>query len=315
MIIFLFLLMTVMILLPFIPAVWELRKKKDPENLRIDMDFSKDPRYFGLSFRQILRKAFQSVGSEAGFYTVVMSKPERIELITDGRRIIKEDVSHLLYCKGGLVLEPGTRCSKEIYVQGNAEIKPGCRVLSLAADGRIAAGPDIVIVRWLDAKKGIRIMEHCDLGVSVSSAGRLELGRNCSFKRLSGNPVVTAPGAACPAGPVLKNRVAAIRIPDNIRLRHGINLTGNIKVDGGFTIDTREPVNINGSIFAEGPIRIFATGVVRGNLFSQESIHLKGITIGQTGGIKSVIGKKEVLLDEDTKVYGYIMTEGRGTTA
>jgi hypothetical protein len=70
-----------------------------------------------------------------------------------------------------------------------------------------------------------------------------------------------------------------------------------------------------GNLFAEGDIEIGQQTRVLGTLFSQGVITLRqGAIIGTRDRIKSVIGKKGILLESGVRVYGYITTEGRGMT-
>ena len=63
--------------LPFLPGIIELRKPQDDRALSINMDYSKDPRYFGNSFRGILTRALGTKSLSEGMKQVSLSKEEK----------------------------------------------------------------------------------------------------------------------------------------------------------------------------------------------------------------------------------------------
>jgi len=80
-------------------------------------------------------------------------------------------------------------------------------------------------------------------------------------------------------------------------------------------LNIMENVTICGNVFADGDIRVGRGTIVLGNIFSQGSISLaSGVKISRPNIIKSIIGKKEVTLEKDVIIYGYVSTEGVGMT-
>ena len=87
---------------------------------------------------------------------------------------------------------------------------------------------------------------------------------------------------------------------------------GHIKTHRDLIIGAH--VIITGNIFAEGNIEIGPHSRVLGTVFSQQHINVKdNAQIGSKHRIKSVIGKKSVTLEQGVRVYGLVITEGKGS--
>ena len=61
-----FVLFIMLFFLPFLPGIAELVRKEDADPLYIAMDYIKDPRYFGKSFKELLHQATDGFTSAPG---------------------------------------------------------------------------------------------------------------------------------------------------------------------------------------------------------------------------------------------------------
>lgn len=336
MIIFFVLLFALMVLLPFFPAVYEIYKREDADKLFVNMDYSKDPRYFGKSFRRIILNALKSNVNYSGavrfsefdlfltgknYYLTngsferKMSKAEIIEVQDEKNNVIENPVNCVLFHKRNLIIKDSVKCNKEIYAMGSVDIGKGCRILSLASDGNIVVRQESKLIRWLDAEGNISILENCDLGISVAAGKRINIEKGCSFKRLYGSTISTDKTIGNAVRQKLKAGEQKFSyVAGNLEIKKGVKIKGNMKINGNFIVNTKERVEIYGSVFAEGYVDIAGNAFVDGSIFSQKSICLKGVEVGKVDSIRSIIGKKEILLYEDVIVHGYILTEGIGLT-
>ena len=304
-----------LLVLAFVPAVRELKEKEDAKELYINMDYSKDPHYFGDSFRRILTNAVEKAGVDQTISEMKLSRNEDVLITGTYSYIVVNSEQHVLLCRGNLEIEgPNTR-NKEAYVMGNATMSDGSAITAMAVDGNLKLGKDVHVVRWLDSRGGITMGDNCDLGVSVSGTGRVTLGKDCKFLRIFGKPVATREFVSQMnfIRPVKKQEKYR-HILGNYKITRGVILDQDLKIEGDFVILTRERVEIYGSVFVEGSVRIDGNVLITGNIFSQQTIHLRGVEVGSSDGIKSVISKKEIVLFPDVVVHGYVMTEGRGIT-
>lgn len=81
-VIFCCLLFLIMIVYPFWPGYKEMKRGQDNDNLYIKKDYVKDPRYFGLSFRNLLEPFFGQIRELSAGQTleIDLSKKELIIL-------------------------------------------------------------------------------------------------------------------------------------------------------------------------------------------------------------------------------------------
>lgn len=320
-----FLFFFILLSIPFIPAILELLRPNDASPLFINMDYSKDPRYFGKSFRGLLKNA---LGNDiiTGMHEVKLSKNEHAE-ISQSKKINRgESYEHVLYILGDLITEDKTRFGKEIYVKGDATIGYENVLRAIACDGRLSISSGTTIIRWADAEGGVEIHDRCNLGINISSAHELRIGKDCRFKRLYGIPIMTYSNKGdiqegtddthhdnknfLIISPFTKIERDII-VKKNLIIRKGCVFTGSIKTYGNLIIEGNTMVS--GNIFSEADIEIGEGTTVAGDIFSQGRVTIRhNVRIGDTGKIKSVIGKKGIIIGQDVIIFGYTMTEGTG---
>ncbi|MEM2915599.1 MAG: hypothetical protein QXH91_09430 [Candidatus Bathyarchaeia archaeon] len=332
-----------MLLVPFIPSILELKSKED-EPLPIAMDYTKDPRYFGKSFRRVLSIIPELDDYAEGIKTVKMSKEEIIEVKRAQTIFSGESINHIFYVIGDVFSDKNLYFKKELYVKGNAYIGEHNIIRAIACDGNINLGSKSRVIRWMDSTGSIEVGCGSNLGISCSCEQTLKINKDCTFNRLYGKPIVTynylesgqklqeeeiayqkavqssvirtiediasfkvANLTIEPFTTVVKDMV----VKKNLYIKEGAIIRASAKVYGETIVDKNS--QIYGNIFSEGPITVKEGAVIIGNIFSQDVIHIeKGVRIGTSKNLKSVIGKKGVLLSENVCIYGYVLTEGKG---
>lgn len=330
--IFVFIAFFILLLLPFIPGVVELRRPRDAGPLFIDMEYTKDPRYFGKSFRGIMKKLARS-DMDVGISNVSLSRREVIQVAHTQRVNTGKQFNHLLCVVGDLVTAERVYFRKEIYVTGNATIGANNMVRAIASDGKVFLDSKTKVLRWIDAEESIEVRESCDLGINISCGGEVRIASDCKFKRLYGFPVIT-----CATGDEDLRQYNEVErvfnsaqtldegfftvstgskiekdliVKNSLRISKNSLIVGSLKTYGELMIE--ENVKVSGNVFSEGNVRIGQNTIVDGNIFSQGSVFIdKNSQIGNPGKWKSIIGKSGILLRRDVSVYGYILTEGLG---
>lgn len=333
-----FILFILMLLLPFLPGVAELIREEDSHPLYIPMEYMRNPRYFGISFKKIIFRAVGGLQRKAGRYNVVLSRKEKVKVcnsldVEDGGSF---DI--LLFIKGDLSTGSNVIFEKELYVDGCAATGARNVVQALIAEGEASIGSDTVFRRWLDAEGDVTIGANCKLGISVSSGRGLYLGPNCTFRRLYGLPIVTGdrdavsdiekeadskddlPSASestfvrredqsIAPGTVVEGHTVFTR---NVSIGTGTVIRGTVKSYG--RIELEDSVIVRGNVFSDDDIIIGRNVKIGGNVFSQKSVHIAERSIvGSPGKVKSVIGKKSIRMEKNVLVYGFVSTEGNGT--
>ncbi len=337
-----------MLALPFVPAAAELFRPKDDKRLYINKDYVKDPRYFGRSFRRILKRAIGTDVPPNGTRRVKLSKEEEVES-SDNKNIPPEQsLDKVQYIAGELVTGRGVEFKNDLYVRGRASIGENSLLRTMACDSDVLLKKGTRLVRWLDAEGSITVEDGCNLGISASCEGTLALGKGCEFKRLFGKPVVTygyveresksrakrMPQKEPPAPNKVKTvEDVATLVKGNTRLSSSyykgkriwnLIVKGDLIVEDGAVLDCSASVYgrltvgkgavVRGNLFCEGDVEIKEGAAVHGDIFSQGEVRIeRGVRIGEAGRVKSIIGKSAVRLAGDVCIHGYVLTEGRGT--
>jgi cytoskeletal protein CcmA (bactofilin family) len=331
-----------MLFLPFWPGLRESLWPKDEYPLTIKLQYSKDPRHLGESFRRIIRRGMGDNSTNPGVRTIQLSKQEVVEIKQSCRLKSGDAPAHILMIQNQLHTESTVTFKHELYVVGSTTLGSKNKIRSLACDEDVILGEGTRVMRWIDAHGSINVDAECDLGVSCACANRLTLGTGVVFRRLFGSRI-SSPGYVQRCLPermitratmIPADKIKTIEDITNYRrkssllmsetvidqdliVKGDLDLADSVTIHGdihsmGRTIIGRRSV-IWGDVFAEGPIEILPDAVVIGNVFSQASVRLfPGARVGKAGCTKSVIAKKQVVLDRNVAIHGYVLTEGKG---
>jgi predicted acyltransferase (DUF342 family) len=298
------------------------------------MNFSRDYKYFGKSFQKLLEDGLGARRiTEPGEYTLMLSKPEKVQVVETERVRDQKRIDIILYVLGDFASGNGAEFRKEIYVRGTCKIGDRNTLRALYCEGDLLIGKGTAVIRWVDGDKNIEIKEGCRLGLSVASPKRLEVGRHCTFSRMFGLPILTyrtkLPEMATDIHVknisdmtmvITKKEIIfppGTTIPSDIVTHQGIVLRGKSLVKANIKsyrdIIIEEGSRVEGNLFSEKDIVIEAGCTIIGNLFSQGQVKIgNAVQVGQEGQIKSVIAKKGVVIEGNVSIYGYLMTEGEG---
>ncbi|NWG75362.1 MAG: hypothetical protein HXY24_12255 [Rubrivivax sp.] len=322
------------ILIPFLPGLIELFRPRDEKPLVLNMNFSKDYKYFGKSFQKLLEDGLGTKHiTEPGEYTLLLSKPEKVRVVERKQGRDKETIDEILYVLTDFASGNGAEFRKEVYVRGSCKIGERNTLRALYCEGDLVIGEGTIIVRWVDGDKDIEVREGCRLGVSVASPKRLDVARHCTFSRMFGLPILTyraeLPKIATDIHVrnisdmtmvITKKEIIfppGTTIPSDIVTHQGIVFRGksfvkaNIKSYHDIIIE--EGSRVEGNLFSERDVVIEPGCTIMGNIFSQGQVKIgNAVRVGQEGQIKSVIAKKGVFIEGNVSIFGYLMTEGEG---
>lgn len=341
--IILILLFIIFITLPFVPGIIELLSPMDDKPLSIKMEYSKDARYFGKSFKKILRDSLKKAKFKNNMTEVKLSSGlEKIEIIHSGFSPDEKTFEHILLISGNLVTKGPNNFNKEIYIEGNASFGHGNMIRAAVVNKDAKLHGNAKIIRWLDVDGNIEASEGIDLGISASCGKKLQLSTGCKFRRLLGNPITTFKdilpvhysiekneknvSTANAVGLTYFNKIinedmiydkpanvkGNLIVNGNIEINNEFTIKGSIKASGKVTINTVKRVNIIGNIISDDIITMKGDIKIYGNIFSQEEVLLEGVDVGKIDKVKSVIAKKKLTLGKNVVIYGFVLTEGAG---
>jgi len=336
--IFLFLL-----LIPIIPAYLEVYYPKDNKPLYIDLDYTRDPRYYE---KKLLEELTPYMAKPKLLKSNTLKFKDKIPIgsVTNLNSPDFYKEIKILIVNSNAKTGHNNYFYQPLYVKGKAEIGQKTELDVLIANGNINLGSEVMVKSWISSKGDITVGDSSILGLKAVCDGILQMGKGCIFKSLCAKaitsynsdvlkelaiqPVAELPeenhkspvhlsdltwyaskhDISVPPYSVISNSMI---IKTNLIISKGSIIKGSVKVHGSVRIE--ENVRIYGQLISEGDIEIGKNGYVSGNVFSQSRIHiLNGVRVGIPEQQKSVIGKKGIILEKNVIVYGYILTEGKG---
>ena len=317
-----FLLFALVLALPTIPSIFEVRNPKDDGRLHITEQYVRDPRFFGSSFRAKL-KSFVDDARTSGY----------------GRAALQMRTEEDVRWAADLVIPPedrvrgigiGERVSvghhagiRDAYGLQHLDVQFGVVARTLTSDDTMHVGSDVQVLRWLDSEGDVTIDPDSDLGLSASGGARMQLADRVQFERVWGAPVSSRTDTNEPFE--LSDRHAtivnaetsrdgkAVIVYGPTRVVAGTALASHLKVHGDLLVE--DGVHIAGNVIARGDVT-FASGVtVGGHVFSEGDIRLGPRTrVSRPGVSKTVYGTGNVMLADDVEVFGWIVSENGGST-
>jgi hypothetical protein len=340
-----------MLVLPFLPGMFEIRRPRDRYPLLVNLDYAKDPRHLGRRLRELLRAGIEGAAAGTpGRHHIQMSKPDRVE-VTASLALAPDSVCDaVLYVRGDLEAGAGSCLREEAYVLGGATLHAQCDLRALACDGEVRLGAGAKVRRWLDADRDVWAAEGSELGAYCATAGALHLADRVRFQRLFGEPILT-PGAQPRPLPELPTTLPLLPRPERQRNEltasidealswHAGDLTlaaqsqqegdavvrGSLVMEAGAVLRGRVRVHgdchlaaasvLDGDLYADGDVTLGVGVTVTGTIFTQAQVTLgRACQVGRPGAIKSVVGNRGVILGPAVVVHGQVHAEGEGSVS
>lgn len=327
----------IILIFPILSSI-SASKKNQSIPLFIKQSEIKDPRYFAKSFCRL----FDSKWKESNMNDKIMlSQEEKVLKLDKIKSFPNWKCDSIVYVER-LDFEPpeGMCFEKEIYACKNVYLKNIPFVRAIACKKNMYLGEGTRIIRWADAEGVLKIGRNSELGFSISSGTRLEIGKNCVFRRLYAPEIIFSENSIkhVEDKSFFKNKrydifvsSAIVRnlkyVDDEKTENHIFNrsiitkydiailkdciIQGSIRSHGDIELDTDTVVC--GNLFAEGDIYLGKNSKVHGSIFTQGNIFIdEGVIIGEYGRIKSVISRGAIQFSDNCRVYGYISSEKTG---
>lgn len=304
--------------LPAIPSMFELRKPQDDGKLAIADGYVRDPRFFGTSFRRMLAPLLVRADGDEKFSTqIVWRDTEPIRFapnlrVEDGERV-----------RGVLIgddVRIGDRAGiRDAFGRDHVAVADGAIVRTAASDGTLTIGSDVRVLRWIDSEGDCVVGEGTVLGASASSAALLELNAGVRFERAWGRPVLasTPNTVPIPERPDAKRSVEENAVHEDliehrsIVLSAGARVNGSLKVYGDAFLESN--VHVHGHLIAQGHVYLGPGVRIDGNVFAEGDVVFDdGAHVGASG-YKTVYCTGVAILGNAANVDGWIVAEGGGS--
>ena len=322
----------VMLFFAFLPGWIEIKRKKDDKSMHINNNYVKDPEYFAKSFKKLLLKRVKDLRAIEDGQELELSKGEIINCPPQNIEPASGSYKHITLFKQAVSIMPHSQFLKEMVCLKQVQVGQGTLLRAgLCKEGCYLAN-QVQVIRWLDAKK-IVAGENCDLGISATAKEMLLLGKGCHFTRLyapiikvgvDGVETVQATDLSFPkpaynafwddSKDIEEGKLYEVNIVKrhgDLVVKPGAIVTGSIKGYGKITIANQ--ATVLGNVFGRKDIIIEAGARVWGDVFSNGMVEMwPNSSIGQSGKCKSLVTRDGIKLHQNSRIYGYVSTDGEG---
>jgi cytoskeletal protein CcmA (bactofilin family) len=341
-------------MLPMLPAIVELRLKRDAQPLVVVQQYAGDIRHFAYGFRnymaelQLPLQQCVASGTTArgilpkGDEYILLGGPHTASLLPVGKQ---DQTCALVVAAGSDILLPDSLTfSKEVFAAG--EFVGGKRSTYRAVLGEkgIHLQEASKVLRWAHSAGELQAEHDCDLYGRISSEQGIRLQSGCVFQRLNAPRIAFGPaGVADPGSSVAVSEIrgdtgslpepgARTLVEGDREIPSGEVIRGNLVVRGRLHIHAG--ARVLGSVKSNKEMIVEAGVHVQGSLISAATMHIgRGCRIGgpvvaehgmviESGsecgamGTPTTVSAPTVEVEEGVLVYGTLWArqEGRVVT-
>jgi hypothetical protein len=300
----LILFVSLMVMLPLVPALVELRRKSDASPLNVVQQHAGEIRHFANSFRtyiQVLEPTLQQCVASGVTASGILS--DGVEYLALGR----SDDSQMLpiqqpgaICSvtiaagSDLFLPPETTFLRDVYAGGRFSGGDNNSYRAILGEKDVHLGRSSRVTRWVHAVGEFSAEHDCELSGRVSSDSRIRLQGGCNFLRLNAPQIDT--------GPVMPGEDSS-RLNSEDDTNAGLGVAQRFLYDGDFEVHADEVVT--GNIVARGKLHIGSGAHIHGSVKSVGDMVLEaGVSVQG-----SLISGEQMLIGTDCAVNGPIIAE------
>jgi hypothetical protein len=320
--------------LPFLPALAELRARRDAAPLPVRERYGTDRRAGPDALGAAARRLLSTPAAPADDLRLLRHPtPLPPEAVDDPPLVVPGPA---FFADAG-----GTRVAAPLYVGGTHDGGPGDDDAALYAAGPVRLGPGTVVRGWLHGECDVDVGAGSVLHGSASAGGTLRLAAGCRFERLHApcvlfegeagappEPQATPPPPFVPAGARAAGRVLVrgdLTVPDGHVVREALVVTGTLRLGARARVEgdvkARGDVVVGpgaagaGHGVAEGDVWLEAGAEVEGAVAAEGALELgPGARVGRPGRPASAAGRR-VLAAAGARVHGTLWALGEGVAA
>lgn len=293
-----------MLMLPLVPALVELRGKSDALPLSVVQENAGEIRHFANSFRTyikglepIMQRCVESGTTDTGTLFdgeeyVVLGRPDEVLM----RALEEQDAVRPVLIMAGvdLVAPPEATFSKDIYAGGQFEGGEKSNYRAILGEGDVHLREASRVLRWVHAVGEFTADVGCGLYGRISSDLLVRLHADCSFTRMNAPRIEIGCAAShAKAGPV------GASIPPNMGSRSSPRLLH----DGDFEVHPGEV--IKGNLVIRGKLHIHSGARVCGSVKSVKDMVIEdGVSVEG-----SLISARKMSLGPHCAIHGPVIAE------
>jgi cytoskeletal protein CcmA (bactofilin family) len=334
-------------MVPLLPAIVELRLKRDAQPLNVIQQYGGDIRHFAQGFRKIAVKLQpqlqECVASGATATGTLPDGDEYVLLGGAGESYLAastvDSIWRSIVAAGtDLALPDGLTFAKEIYAVGDLTGGERSTFRAILGDKDIHLRRGSKVIRWAHAAQIFRADHDCDLFGRISADQEIQLQSGCVFQRMGAPMIVLGfSDTTASQSPSRSMNAAADATPPpagrtlydgDLEIRAGEVIPGSIVTRGKLYIGAS--AHVLGSVKSNGDLTVGAGASVDGSLLSATTAHIgpncriggpllaeRGISIesgthcGATGN-PTTVAAPTIELEEGVVVFGSLWARNEG---
>jgi predicted acyltransferase (DUF342 family) len=332
----------VLVLLPLLPSLVELKFKSDIKPLNVVQQHAGEVGYFAESFRAYLSALKPALEKCALTGTTEIGEmPDGAEYLVLGRgedaltlplRRPDGSCSIFLACSTTLLVPNDITFTRDIYVNGDFIGGQGNQYRAVLAEKQIHLAPRSRILRWTHAREGLIANSDCQLLGRVSSDKSIRLATKCQFVRLNA-PRIEIGSSQNATNPSLPERIVNLAsrrvlhhgdfvlgrgevfrgdlvVRGKLRIGEGARIYGSIKSEKDMVLETA--VVVNGSLVSERKMRIGPRCLLYGPVIAERDMFIA--TGVRCGGLEhqTTVSARRIAVQDGAVIFGTLWAREQG---
>ncbi len=337
------LLASIVFILPLLPALTELRIKRDAQPLDVIQQYAGEIRHFSYGFRtyitDLLVPLQECVSSGA---TARGTMPDGDQYLLLGRT----DDTHFVAREGttatcqslvaagiDVVFPDGIAFAKEVYAAGEFSGGEKNVFRALLGEKAVHLGRASTVIRWAHAVGAFRAERDCDLYGRISSDREIQLASGCAFQRLNAPRIVLgdscAEGTDVGSGGLSPTQATGRRLVDgDLEIQPGEIVSTNIVTRGKLYIGAgaqvlgsvkshehmvlEDGVHVEGSLISASTMRIGPNCRITGPVIAEREIAIETGTRCGSDRVPTTVSAPTIEIEDGVTVFGTIWARAEG---
>jgi cytoskeletal protein CcmA (bactofilin family) len=333
----------ILFLLPLLPALIELRLKRDAQPLNVIQKYAGEIRHFSYGFRSYIAALFEPLRECAASGTTAKGTmpdgDEYLLLGQSGDALFGSALERILNCHAvvaagvDVVLRDGITFTKEFYAAKEFTSGEKNVFRALLGEKDIHLKRASTVIRWAHAVGALRAEHDCDLYGRISSDREIQLESGCAFQRLNAPYIVLGRSNAnatdippetvencLPGGRRLVDEdleiAAGAIVSANIVTRGrlhigaGARMLGSVKSSRHLRVDAG--VRVEGSLISASTMQIGPDCRINGPVIAERRIAIEGGTRCGSMQMPTTVTAPMIEIAEGVIVFGTIWARTEG---
>jgi Polymer-forming cytoskeletal len=339
----------VLFALPLLPALEELRLKRDAEPLNVIQKYSGDVRHFAYGFESYIDELIEPLQKCVALGTTVAGRRKNgeeyvlvghycRESFLDSAKV-KDSDCKLVICAGtDLKLPDGVNFEKEIYAAGQLKGGEGNTYRAILGEKEIHLLRGSTVMRWAHASGSFRADHDCDMYGRISSDQEVLLASGCTFQRVHAPRVLM--GSVCDADELATEPIdsfsrgivgvdgrrrlvegdveirpgevvaADIIARGKLHVGPGSKVLGSVKSDKDVIVEAG--ATVTGSLISSGTLHVGPKCRIHGPVLAERRIEIDSGTVCGTTGSLTTLSSPIVDVEEGALFFGTVWARQEG---